>query len=185
MNGIVLVFYYCIGKKKQHILASLRKAEQNIFVPSGLARGFLKSFLNLVISTDGFGKSKKRTGLDGRGALVGVGTGHDEGTLARLRQATVQILAFVNSLKTLFIVFRDPLAGFILRDFVFFKSRNVALIENCVVKLDLRRDNFSAVIKAILYFFLPLLVFSLALFKRASEILCPWDNRSPPIGCIQ
>jgi len=32
--------------KKQHILASLRKAEQNIFVPSGLARGFLKSFLN-------------------------------------------------------------------------------------------------------------------------------------------
>ena len=30
--------------KKQHILASLRKAEQNIFVPSGLARGFLKSF---------------------------------------------------------------------------------------------------------------------------------------------
>ena len=21
--------------------------------------------------------------------------------------------------------------------------------------------------------------------KRASEILCPWDNRSPPIGCIQ
>ena len=31
--------------KKQHILASLRKAEQNIFVPSGLARGFLKSFL--------------------------------------------------------------------------------------------------------------------------------------------
>ena len=39
MNGIVLVFYYCIGKKKQHILASLRKAEQNIFVPSGLATG--------------------------------------------------------------------------------------------------------------------------------------------------
>jgi hypothetical protein len=31
-------------QKKQHILASLRKAEQNIFVPSGLARGFLKSF---------------------------------------------------------------------------------------------------------------------------------------------
>ena len=45
MNSIVLVFYYCIGKK-QHILASLRKAEQNIFVPPGLARGFLKSFLN-------------------------------------------------------------------------------------------------------------------------------------------
>ena len=21
--------------------------------------------------------------------------------------------------------------------------------------------------------------------QRASEILCPWDNRSPPIGCIQ
>ena len=21
--------------------------------------------------------------------------------------------------------------------------------------------------------------------KRASEILCPWDNRSPPNGCIQ
>ena len=34
----MLVFYYCIGKK-QHILASLRKAEQNIFVPSGLATG--------------------------------------------------------------------------------------------------------------------------------------------------
>ena len=45
MNSIVLVFYYCIGKK-QHILASLRKAEQNIFVPPGLARGFLKSFHN-------------------------------------------------------------------------------------------------------------------------------------------
>ena len=38
MNVITLVFYYCIGKK-QHILASLRKAEQNIFVPSGLATG--------------------------------------------------------------------------------------------------------------------------------------------------
>ena len=34
----MLVFYYCIGKK-QHILASLRKAERNIFVPSGLAMG--------------------------------------------------------------------------------------------------------------------------------------------------
>ena len=34
----MLVFYYCIGKK-QHILASLRKAEQNIFVPSRLATG--------------------------------------------------------------------------------------------------------------------------------------------------
>lgn len=22
-------------------------------------------------------------------------------------------------------------------------------------------------------------------FGRASEILCPWDNRSPPNGCIQ
>lgn len=21
--------------------------------------------------------------------------------------------------------------------------------------------------------------------RRASEILCPWDNRSPPNGCIQ
>ena len=21
--------------------------------------------------------------------------------------------------------------------------------------------------------------------ERASEILCPWDNRSPPNGCIQ
>lgn len=21
--------------------------------------------------------------------------------------------------------------------------------------------------------------------QRASEILCPWDNRSPPNGCIQ
>lgn len=47
MNSIVLVFYYCIGKK-QHILASLRKAEQNIFVPPGLARGFLKSFPSLT-----------------------------------------------------------------------------------------------------------------------------------------
>ena len=35
----MLVFYYYIGKKKQHILASLRKAERNIFVPSGLATG--------------------------------------------------------------------------------------------------------------------------------------------------
>ena len=25
----------------------------------------------------------------------------------------------------------------------------------------------------------------IALTMRASEILCPWDNRSPPIGCIQ
>ena len=24
-----------------------------------------------------------------------------------------------------------------------------------------------------------------SLLKRASEILCPWDNRSPPNGCIQ
>ena len=26
---------------------------------------------------------------------------------------------------------------------------------------------------------------SLVRFVRASEILCPWDNRSPPNGCIQ
>ena len=25
----------------------------------------------------------------------------------------------------------------------------------------------------------------MANWKRASEILCPWDNRSPPNGCIQ
>lgn len=23
------------------------------------------------------------------------------------------------------------------------------------------------------------------IYPRASEILCPWDNRSPPNGCIQ
>ena len=58
MNSIVLVFYYCIGKK-QHILASLRKAEQNIFVPSGLARGFLKSFLKLL-----YGELEKPTVIE-------------------------------------------------------------------------------------------------------------------------
>ena len=26
---------------------------------------------------------------------------------------------------------------------------------------------------------------NVALSGRASEILCPWDNRSPPNGCIQ
>ena len=31
-----------MNQKKQHILASLRKAEQNIFVPSGLATGFFE-----------------------------------------------------------------------------------------------------------------------------------------------
>ena len=26
---------------------------------------------------------------------------------------------------------------------------------------------------------------NIAIAERASEILCPWDNRSPPNGCIQ
>ena len=26
---------------------------------------------------------------------------------------------------------------------------------------------------------------SVTAIERASEILCPWDNRSPPNGCIQ
>ena len=44
----MLVFYYCIGKK-QHILASLRKAEQNIFVPSGLATGVFEELPKKLI----------------------------------------------------------------------------------------------------------------------------------------
>ena len=35
---IIVVFYYYVGKK-QHLLASLRKTERNIFVPSGLVTG--------------------------------------------------------------------------------------------------------------------------------------------------
>ena len=50
----MLVFYYCIGKK-QHILASLRKAEQNIFVPSGLATGVFEELPYLDFSADVFG----------------------------------------------------------------------------------------------------------------------------------
>ena len=44
----MLVFYYCIGKK-QHILASLRKAEQNIFVPSGLATGVFEELPQILL----------------------------------------------------------------------------------------------------------------------------------------
>ena len=35
---VIVVFYYYVGKK-QHLLASLRKTERNIFVPSGLVTG--------------------------------------------------------------------------------------------------------------------------------------------------
>ena len=44
---IVVVFYYYVGKK-QHLLASLRKTERNIFVPSGLVTGVFEE-LPLVI----------------------------------------------------------------------------------------------------------------------------------------
>lgn len=57
MNGIVLVFTIALAKK-QHILASLRKAEQNIYVPSGLARGFLKSFLEIDPATMEFKRNE-------------------------------------------------------------------------------------------------------------------------------
>ena len=64
----MLVFYYCIGKKKQHILASLRKAEQNIFVPSGLATGVFEELPKIIkiYQTEGFDSAVagKKRGLN-------------------------------------------------------------------------------------------------------------------------
>ena len=57
----ILLLYW---QKKQHILASLRKAEQNIFVPSGLARGFLKSFLKPAPEPSTFNKKVREPGRD-------------------------------------------------------------------------------------------------------------------------
>mgnify|MGYP007113815975 CR=1 FL=1 len=43
----ILLLYW---QKKQHILASLRKAEQNIFVPSGLATGVFEELPYVLVS---------------------------------------------------------------------------------------------------------------------------------------
>ena len=53
---IIVVFYYYVGKK-QHLLASLRKTERNIFVPSGLVTGVFEELPKTSFSLeyrDGF-----------------------------------------------------------------------------------------------------------------------------------
>ena len=44
--------------KKQHILASLRKAEQNIFVPSGLATGVFEELPQISACKNKIAKAK-------------------------------------------------------------------------------------------------------------------------------
>ena len=39
--------------------------------------------------------------------------------------------------------------------------------------------------KAVREYRIPFEIDGIAPNPRASEILCPWDNRSPPNGCIQ
>lgn len=65
---IIVVFYYYVGKK-QHLLASLRKTERNIFVPSGLVTGVFEELPKdeIVDPEDDFKNDKrKKTDPDGR-----------------------------------------------------------------------------------------------------------------------
>ena len=54
-----------------------------------------------------------------------------------------------------------------------------------VFKHGIPESTLETLISAQGTFFFSVLIAAVGLIARASEILCPWDNRSPPNGCIQ
>ena len=58
-----------------------------------------------------------------------------------------------------------------------FEKRKIAV----AIGIDLAKDHCDVVA----YNADNKICFTKANWARASEILCPWDNRSPPNGCIQ
>ena len=66
MNVIIVVFYYYVGKK-QHLLASLRKTERNIFVPSGLVTGVFEELPKTSFSLEYRDRFERLLGFDEMG----------------------------------------------------------------------------------------------------------------------
>lgn len=60
---IIVVFYYYVGKK-QHLLASLRKTERNIFVPSGLVTGVFEELPKTSFSLEYRDRFERLLGFD-------------------------------------------------------------------------------------------------------------------------
>ena len=63
---IIVVFYYYVGKK-QHLLASLRKTERNIFVPSGLVTGVFEELPKTSFSLGYRDRFERLLGFDEMG----------------------------------------------------------------------------------------------------------------------
>ena len=63
---IIVVFYYHVGKK-QHLLASLRKTERNIFVPSGLVTGVFEELPKTSFSLEYRDRFERLLGFDEMG----------------------------------------------------------------------------------------------------------------------
>jgi len=63
---IIVVFYYYVGKK-QHLLASLRKTERNIFVPSGLVTGVFEELPKTSFSLEYRDRFERLLGFDEMG----------------------------------------------------------------------------------------------------------------------
>ena len=63
----IVVFYYYVGKKKQHLLASLRKTERNIFVPSGLVTGVFEELPKTSFSLEYRDRFERLLGFDEMG----------------------------------------------------------------------------------------------------------------------
>jgi len=66
VNVIIVVFYYYVGKK-QHLLASLRKTERNIFVPSGLVTGVFEELPKTSFSLEYRDRFERLLGFDEMG----------------------------------------------------------------------------------------------------------------------
>ena len=64
---IIVVFCYYVGKKKQHLLASLRKTERNIFVPSGLVTGVFEELPKTSFSLEYRDRFERLLGFDEMG----------------------------------------------------------------------------------------------------------------------
>ena len=135
--------------KKQHILASLRKAEQNIFVPSGLATGVFEELPYILKRIVG-DSIPVVTMLHGYPAV------YFPPNIPRGIKTATEASDIVQVLRPEFV---DVLLDIL-------PSATVEVIPNCVPQFPISANRSSNTM-------------------RASEILCPWDNRSPPNGCIQ
>ena len=92
--------------KKQHILASLRKAEQNIFVPSGLATGVFEELPYDAMQADwGFAETILK-------ATSGLKLG-DSVIERRLRDDLIALTALVRVMTAFFEVVSDDIDAYI------------------------------------------------------------------------